>query len=101
MEDISVTQSSIGPRTKSTTRCPMSQADVYRMIRRPAKAAGIHTKIGNRTFRATGIRPWDTAHPKTGGRLRGCAADRRHTSHHRRWGFTTVAATTCVWMRWS
>ena len=35
------------------------------MIHRRAKAAGIHTKIGNHTFRATGI----TAYIKNGGRL--------------------------------
>jgi len=35
------------------------------MIHRRAKAAGIHTKIGNHTFRATGI----TAYLKNGGRL--------------------------------
>lgn len=43
----------------------MTQADAYRMIRRRTKAAGIHTKIGNHTFRATGI----TAYLKNGGRL--------------------------------
>ncbi len=43
----------------------MSQADAYRMIRRRAGAAGIKTKIGNHTFRATGI----TAYLKNGGRL--------------------------------
>jgi integrase len=43
----------------------MSQADAYRMIRRRAMTAGIHTKIGNHTFRATGI----TAYLKNGGRL--------------------------------
>ena len=43
----------------------MSQADAFRMIRRRAKAAGIHTRIGNHTFRATGI----TAYLKNGGRL--------------------------------
>lgn len=35
------------------------------MIRRRAKDAGILTKIGNHTFRATGI----TAHLQTGGTL--------------------------------
>lgn len=44
---------------------PMRQADVYRMIRRRADAAGIQTKIGCHTFRATGI----TAYLKNGGRL--------------------------------
>jgi integrase/recombinase XerD len=33
----------------------MSQADVYRMIGRRALAAGIATKTGCHTFRATGI----------------------------------------------
>jgi site-specific recombinase XerD len=43
----------------------MTQPDVYRMIRRRATAAGIETKIGCHTFRATGI----TAYLKNGGRL--------------------------------
>jgi site-specific recombinase XerD len=34
---------------------PMAQADAWRMIRRRAVAAGIHTPIGNHSFRATGI----------------------------------------------
>jgi integrase len=33
----------------------VSQSDVYRMIRRHAARAGIETKIGCHTFRATGI----------------------------------------------
>ena len=45
---------------------PLSQADASRMIRRRAKGAGIHTKIGNHTFRATGI----TAYRRNGGRLK-------------------------------
>lgn len=44
---------------------PMTQADAYRMIRRRALAAGIHTKIGNHSFRATGI----TEYLKNGGKL--------------------------------
>jgi integrase len=47
------------------TSRPMRQADVYRMIRRRAEDAGIKTKIGCHTFRATGI----TAYLKNGGRL--------------------------------
>src|ERR1700722_12384106 len=43
----------------------MSQSDAYRMVRRRAMAAGIKTKIGNHTFRATGI----TAYLKNGGKL--------------------------------
>jgi site-specific recombinase XerD len=44
---------------------PMSQADVYRMIRRRAVDAGIKTKIGCHTFRATGI----TEYLRNGGKL--------------------------------
>jgi len=47
------------------TKRPMSQSDVYRMIGRRAEDAGIKTKIGCHTFRATGI----TAYLKNGGRL--------------------------------
>lgn len=42
-------------RSGTLTDRPMSQADVYRMIRRRADDAGIKTKIGCHTFRATGI----------------------------------------------
>jgi integrase/recombinase XerD len=52
-------------KTDRLMRRPMTQADAYRMIRRRAKAAGIDTKIGNHTFRATGI----TAYLRNGGRL--------------------------------
>ena len=34
---------------------PLWQQDAYRMIQRRAKAAGIQTRIGNHSFRATGI----------------------------------------------
>ena len=33
----------------------MQQASAYPMIRRRAAAAGIETKLGNHSFRATGI----------------------------------------------
>jgi len=52
-------------RTGSLTESAMWQQDAYRMIQRRAKAAGIKTKIGNHTFRATGI----TAYMKNGGKL--------------------------------
>jgi integrase/recombinase XerD len=52
-------------KSDAFTRRPLSQADAYRMIRRRAKGASIHTKIGNHTFRATGI----TAYFRNGGRL--------------------------------
>ena len=48
-------------RTSSGHNCnalsdqPMDQSAAWRMIRRRAKAAGIHAHIGNHTFRATGI----------------------------------------------
>jgi site-specific recombinase XerD len=44
---------------------PMSQPDVYRMIRRRAADAGIETKICCHTFRATGI----TEYLRNGGKL--------------------------------
>ena len=43
----------------------MWQQDVYRMIQRRAAYAGVRTRIGNHTFRATGI----TAYMKNGGKL--------------------------------
>ena len=52
-------------RTGELTANPLSQADVYRMIRRRALAAGIRTQIGNHTFRATGI----TEYLRNGGKL--------------------------------
>ena len=42
-------------RTGQLTRKPLWQQDAYRMIQRRATAAGIKTRIGNHTFRATGI----------------------------------------------
>ena len=47
------------------TERPMSQPDVYRMIRRRAADAGIETKICCHTFRATGI----TEYLRNGGKL--------------------------------
>jgi integrase len=44
-----------GDSSGALTEKPMHQQDAYRMIQRRAKAAGIETKIGNHTFRATGI----------------------------------------------
>jgi site-specific recombinase XerD len=52
-------------KTNVLTDKPMAQVDVYRMIRRRAKDAGIKTEIGCHTFRATGI----TAYLKNGGKL--------------------------------
>jgi integrase len=47
------------------TTNPLFQQDAHRIIRRRAKAAGIETRIGNHTFRATGI----TAYLKNSGKL--------------------------------
>lgn len=52
-------------RSGRLTDEPMMQADAYRMVRRRALAARIHTKIGNHSFRATGI----TEYLKNGGKL--------------------------------
>ena len=54
----------------------MSQPDAWRMIRRRAAAAGIATKLGNHSFRATGI----TAYLKNGGTLERAAAMANHAS---------------------
>ena len=52
-------------RTGQLSGNPMSQADVYRMIGRRARYAGISTQIGCHTFRATGI----TEYLRNGGKL--------------------------------
>lgn len=52
-------------RTKSLAERPMSQPDAWRMIERRARAAGLRTRIGNHSFRATGI----TEYLKNGGKL--------------------------------
>jgi integrase/recombinase XerD len=51
-------------KTGQLTTNPLFQQDAHRIIRR-AKAAGIETRSGNHTFRATGI----TAHLKNSGKL--------------------------------
>jgi len=55
----------IGRGTGQLTRTVLPQANAYAMIRRRAAAAGIATKLGNHSFRATGI----TAYLKNGGTL--------------------------------
>lgn len=52
-------------RTGQITERPMGQSDAYRMIGRRALAAGIMTKIGNHSFRATGI----TEYLQNGGKV--------------------------------
>jgi len=66
----------IGCGTVRLTRTPLPQANAYAMIGRRAVAAGIATKLGNHSFRATGI----TAYLKNGGTLEKAAAMANHAS---------------------
>jgi site-specific recombinase XerD len=66
----------IGRGTGRLTATPLPQANAYAMIRRRAAAAGIATKVGNHSFRATGI----TAYLKNGGTLEKAAAMANHAS---------------------
>jgi integrase/recombinase XerC len=66
----------IGRGTDELTTTPLPQANAYAVIRRRASAVGIETKIGNHTFRATGI----TAYLKNGGTLERAAAMANHAS---------------------
>lgn len=66
----------VGRGTKQLTRTPLHQANAYAMIQRRADAAGIETRIGNHTFRATGI----TAYLKNGGTIENAAAMANHAS---------------------
>lgn len=66
----------IGRGTGQLTSSPLPQGNAHAMIRRRAAAAGIHTLIGNHTFRATGI----TAYLKNGGTLEKAAAMANHAS---------------------
>jgi site-specific recombinase XerD len=70
-----------GPLFRTTGRKtgqaqPLWQQDAYRMIQRRAAAAGIKTKIGNHTFRATGI----TAYLKNKGLLEHAQTIANHAS---------------------
>jgi integrase len=62
--------------TSQITRTSLPQANAYAMIRRRAAVAGIGTKIGNHSFRGTGI----TAYLKNGGTLEKTAAMVNHAS---------------------
>jgi len=66
----------IGRGTRTLTRTALPQANAYDMIRRRTAAAGIKTKIGNHSFRATGI----TAFLTNGGSLEKAAAMANHAS---------------------
>jgi site-specific recombinase XerD len=62
--------------TVQLTGHPLPQANAYAMIQRRAKAAGITTRVGNHTFRATGI----TAYLKNGGTLERAPRMANHAS---------------------
>ncbi|MGB8843355.1 MAG: tyrosine-type recombinase/integrase [Aliidongia sp.] len=66
----------IGRGTGRLTRTPLPQSNAWAMIERRRTAAGIETKIGNHSFRATGI----TAYLKNGGTLEKAAAMANHAS---------------------
>jgi len=66
----------IGRGTGQLTRTSLPQANAHAMIRRRAAGAGIETKIGNHSFRATGI----TAYLKNGGTLEKAASMANHAS---------------------
>jgi integrase len=66
----------IGRGTGELTETPRPQQNAHAMIRRRAPAADIETKIGNHTFRATGI----TAYLKNGSTLEKAAAMANHAS---------------------
>lgn len=66
----------IGRGAGALTFTPLPQANAYAMIRRRAVAAGIATKVGNHSFRATGI----TAYLKNGGTLEKAASMANHAS---------------------
>src|SRR5271169_2157757 len=66
----------IGRGTARFTHTVLPQANAYAMIGRRAAAAGIATKLGNHSFRATGI----TAYLKNGGTLEKAAAMANHAS---------------------
>ncbi len=58
------------------TRTLLPQANTYAMISRSAAAAGIATKLSDRSFQATGI----TAYLKNGGTREKAAAIANHVS---------------------
>jgi integrase len=66
----------IGRGTGELTTTPLPQPNAYAMIRRRAIGAGIATKVGNHSFRATGI----TAYLKNGGTLEKAASMANYAS---------------------
>ncbi len=66
----------IGRGTRKLTITALVQANAHAMIQRRMAAAGIATKAGNHSFRATGI----TSYLKNGGSLEKAAAMANHSS---------------------
>ena len=66
----------IGRGTGQLTHTTLPRANAYAMVQRRTEAAGIATKIGNHSFRATGI----TSYLKNGGTLENAAAIANHAS---------------------
>jgi integrase/recombinase XerC len=66
---------SVGRDGKLTAN-PLDRVNAYELVRRRAAAAGIATKIGNHSFRATGI----TVFRKLGGSLENAALMANHAS---------------------
>ncbi len=62
--------------TGQLTGNPLPQANAYAMIQRRAKSGGVTTRVGNHTFRATGV----TAYLKNGGTLEKAAQMANHAS---------------------
>ncbi|MGA1810433.1 tyrosine-type recombinase/integrase [Sphingobium sp. WW5] len=66
----------IDRRNRALSERALRQAEAHAMVRRRARAAGIETRIGNHSFRATGI----TFYLKNGGTLENAAAMANHSS---------------------
>ena len=62
--------------TALLTRTPLPQANAWAMVGRRRRAAGVETRIGNHSFRATGI----TAYLKNDGTLEEAAPMATHSS---------------------
>jgi integrase len=75
-EGRSVLFQSVTGRSGSLSGRALAQADVFRMIRRRASAAGIKTQVGCHSFRATGI----TEYLRNGGLLEVAQALAGHES---------------------
>jgi len=81
IEAAGIAEDETGPLFRTTGRTTgtpqrMAQPDAYRMIQRRAKQAGIKTKVGNHSLRATGI----TDYLKSSGTLEHAQAMANHSS---------------------